>query len=63
MKIKLIEDTEAVKSIILTVSPEEYIVICSALKQFAENPNNVLIDIMTAKQMRIDICNRAKSED
>lgn len=62
MRIKLIEDAEAVKNVLLTVSPEEYIVISSALKQFAENPNNVLVDIMTAKQMRIDICNRAESE-
>ena len=63
MRIKLIEDAEAVKNVLLTVSPEEYIVISSALKQFAENPNNVLVDIMTAKQMRIDICNRALEQE
>ena len=63
MEIKLIEDRDIVNSVHLTVSPEEYLVISSALKQFAENPNNVLVDIMTAKQMRIDICNRTLEQE
>ena len=62
MEIKLIEDGDIVNSVHLTVSPEEYLLISSALKQFEENSNNALVDIMTAKQMRIDICNRAESE-
>ena len=63
MEIMLIEDGIIVNSVHLIVSPEEYLVMSSALKQFEENPNNALVDIMTAKQMRIDICNRAESEE
>jgi hypothetical protein len=48
----IIEEDDVVKEVLITASPIEYLVISSALKQFAENPNNHSVDIEVAKNMR-----------
>ncbi len=48
----VIEEDDVVKEVRITTTPIEYLVISSALKQFAENPNNHSVDIEVAKRMR-----------
>lgn len=48
----VIEEEDIVKKVCLSVSPIEYLVISSALKQFEENPNNHSADVEVAKKMR-----------
>lgn len=48
----IIEEEDIVKEVRITTSPIEYLVISSALKQFAENPNNHSVDMEVAKNMR-----------
>lgn len=47
-----IEAEDIVKEVCLSVSPIEYLIISSALKQFVENPNNHSADVEVAKKMR-----------
>ena len=46
------EEQDIVKEVHITTSPEEYLIISAALKQFIENHNNHDSDIEIAKQMR-----------
>lgn len=62
MEIKLIEDGIIVNSVHLMVSPEEYLIISSALTQFIEDASNAECDISIAKKMRKVICTRAERE-
>ena len=48
----IIEEDDVVKEVHIITTPIEYLVISSALKQFAENPNNHSVDIEVAKRMR-----------
>lgn len=48
----IIEEEDIVKSIQLVTSPDEYLVISTALKQFVDNPDNNRADIEVAKSMR-----------
>lgn len=51
----VIKEEDIVKSVLLTTSPVEYLILSAALKQFAENPNNNVEDIEIAKCMRKNI--------
>lgn len=62
MEITLIEDGVIVNSVHLVVSPEEYLIISSALTQFIEDTSNAECDISIAKEMRKVICTRAERE-
>lgn len=46
------KEQDIVCSVQLIASPTEYLIISAALKQFAENTNNNLVDIDVAKRMR-----------
>jgi len=46
------EEQDIIKEVHITTSPEEYLIISAALKQFIENPSNHSNDVEIAKQMR-----------
>lgn len=52
MSIDYIIEEDIVKEVRIIVTPVEYLIISSALKQFAENHNNHSYEIEVAKQMR-----------
>ena len=58
----VIEEEDIVKEVCLSVSPIEYLVISSALKQFIENPNNHSADVEAAKKMREAIENHGNDD-
>ena len=46
------EEEDIVKEVRIIVSPVEYLIIATSLKQFSENHNNHSREIEVAKQMR-----------
>ena len=63
MEITLNEDGIIVNNVHLLISPEEYLIISSALTQFIEDTSNAECDISIAKEMREAICTRAEREE